>query len=150
MGNLTGFDASNYDPNGGDFEPMPIGDYMAVIGGSEFKDTKAGDGSYLALTIEIVQESHKGRLVWDNLNLQNKNEKAVAIANSTLSAICNAIGIMRPDDSAELHNKPMIVTLGIEEYKGKKKNVVKKYSPMDGAPATLTSPANSAKPPWQK
>ena len=51
MTDLNGFNAHDVEPI--DFEPLPEGDYLAAITRSETKATKRGDGSYLALTIQI-------------------------------------------------------------------------------------------------
>ncbi len=106
------FDASSIEPTS-DFEVLPIGDYKAQITKSEMKETNAGDGEYLSLTHTIIDGEYKGRLVFCNLNLRNKNAKAVEISQRNLSAICRAVGVMQPKDSSELHNKPMLIKIKI-------------------------------------
>ena len=61
------FDATAVDTNGGggDFEPIPNGNYQAVITASELRSNKAGNGTLMALTWEIVGPTHVGRLIWD-------------------------------------------------------------------------------------
>jgi len=147
------FDATQVDP-AGSFEPIPKGDYPAIMIESEFKDTKAGDGQYLQVVWEIMSGEHKGRRLFDRLNLHNKNETAVKIAQGSLSAICHAVGVLHPKMSEELHGKPCLVKVIIEERKdqpGTMKNEVKGYAAINGAaPVTSTSPAASARPPWKK
>ena len=131
MANLgTTFDANQVSPETG-FDPIPAGDYTAFIKESEMKQTKKGDGNYLSLTIEILEGQYKGRNLWDNLNLQNPNQKTVQIAQSTLSQICRATGQMQVTDSQELHNKPMIVTIGFQKG-DQSQNQIKKYKKLDG------------------
>ncbi|MFO7900232.1 MAG: DUF669 domain-containing protein [Planctomycetota bacterium] len=60
MANLNGFNAREVEPEVG-FEPIPAGKYLAIITGSEMKDTKAGTGRYLELTFEVIEGKHKGR-----------------------------------------------------------------------------------------
>ncbi len=103
-----GFDANQVEPTN-DFEPIPAGKYVAVITESEMKPTKAGTGSYLQLTFQILEGEHKNRLLWTRLNLDNPNATAVQIARSELSAICRAVGVMTPSDSVELHNLPLVI-----------------------------------------
>lgn len=158
-GNLAGFDANKFEPNRA-FEPIPTDWYKAVIVESELKKTKAGDGKFLELTIEVVDGPHKGRKVWDRLNLENPNRQAVDIARSTLSAICHAIGRMTPSDSAELHNIPMETRVTVTKRKdnGEMSNEVKGYRATKGGAAVAGAPAQQERqgadtggeepPPW--
>lgn len=86
MANLDGFDANTVEPTS--FDPIPAGDYVAVIIESQMKATKASTGSYLQLEFEIIEGEYKGRHPWARLNLNNPNETAVKIARGELSAIC--------------------------------------------------------------
>lgn len=141
MANLS-FDATNVAPSD-DFSPIPAGDYLAVITESEVKPTKAGTGSYLALTFEITEGPSKSRKQWANLNLQNPNPKAVEIAQRELSAICHAAGKLQVFDSQELHYKPMIIRVDIEQSEGySPRNVIKAYKKYDGAAATPAAGGN--------
>lgn len=110
MANLNGFDARQVDPAEG-FDPIPAGKYLAVITETEMKDTKKGGGQYLQLTFQIIDGPFKGRYVWARLNLKNSNPTTVQIARGELSAICRAVGVMTPSDSAELHNLPLVISV---------------------------------------
>lgn len=157
--NLDGFDAEKVEPNVG-FDPVPAGEYIAVAVQSEFKPTKAGDGEYLMFTHEIIEGQYRGRRVFDRLNLKNKNDTAVKIAQGTLSALCRAVGVMRPRDSAELHNKPFKMRVIVEENKEKKGefgNSIKAYSaangaaaPPSGASAGASASAAATPKPWER
>jgi hypothetical protein len=149
------FDASVVEPTT-DFEAIPKGDYLAMVVDSEDKPTKSGDGKYLQLTLEILDGDHKGRRLWDRLNLWNKNETAVKIAQGSLSALCHAVGVLRPKDSAELHGKPVTIKVIVEERNDKPgvfKNEIKGYAAVGAAskaPATSAPAAASTRPPWKK
>ena len=54
------------------------------------------------------------RKIFDQLNLVNRNEQTVEIAQRTLSAICHAVGQVHVSDSEQLHFKPLIVTLKVK------------------------------------
>lgn len=157
MGNLSelNFDADVVEP-ATDFAPLPAGQYLAMAIGSEWKTTASGNGEYLQFCWEIVDGDHKGRRVWDRLNLKNPNETAVKIANGTLSAICRAVGVPRPKDSSELHGKPLTMRLTLEERTdkpGQFKNEVKGYAPVGSAEAApvAAKPATADKtPPWKR
>lgn len=154
-GNLYDFDATNVAPQTA-FEVLPAGSYSAMIVASEMTPTKDGNGEYLKLTLEIIEGVHTGRKLFDRLNLKNANQQAVDIARATLSAICHATGVMRPGDSAALHQLPMQITVRVVDRKdapGEKSNEVRGYKPI-GAPglANGPTPADAAKPTpsWKK
>jgi len=153
MANLDGFDASTVEPTG-DFAPIPNGEYLAMMIDSEFKKTKNGNGEYLQCCFEIVDGEHKARRLWDRLNLKNQNETSVKIAQSTLSAICHAVGIMKPQDSAELHGKPLKIKVVAEERDDKPgvfKNEIKGYESVNGKAVPPSQPAVvPGKPPWKR
>ena len=108
MADLSGFDANQVEPTG-DFEPIPAGKYLAVITESEMKANKAGTGSLLQLTFQVIEGEHQNRLLWARLNLDHPNAVAVQIARADLSAICRAVGVLAPKDSVELHNLPLVI-----------------------------------------
>lgn len=148
MSNLSGFNASNVEP-AQDFEAMPAGEYVACITDSEMKATSSGDGSYLSLTLEILEGEYSNRKVWNNLNLDNPNARAVQISERVLSSICHACAensgdnsLLTPLDSKDLHDIPMIIKLSLEEYNGSFRNEVKSYKTYGGkAPAQPKKPA---------
>jgi hypothetical protein len=157
MANLNGFDANRVEPTT-DFDPLPAGKYLAVITESEMKPTKAGTGSYLQLTFEILDGPHKGRKVWARLNLANSNETTVKIAQAELSAICRAVGVLAPNDSVELHNLPLVIAVKCKkradtgEITNEVKGYARKDAPQPPAPPTGTPPVPSANgtPPWKR
>ena len=153
MANLSGFDANNVSPEFG-FDPVPNGDYKAAIIQSEMKTTQKGDGSYLALTFEVLEGECKGRKVFTNLNLSNPNPTAVKIAQAELSAICHATGKMKPNDSIELHNIPMIISVACTKRKDTQElsNSIKKYTSMKEAMAGVGAGNGDSgeKAPWEK
>ncbi len=158
-GNLFGFDASKVEPQTG-FEAIPVGKYPAIITESEMKETKAHDGEYLQFTFEIVGDKFAGRLLWARLNLKNKNDTAVKIAQAELSAICRAVGKLTPGDSSELHNIPLMIDVKMDKpgEQGEARNKIGGYHPMaDAAHASAkvaevltTSGTTTATPPWAK
>ncbi len=153
MPNLNGFDANTVQPSA-PFEAIPAGKYMAMIIESEMKPTKNGSGSYLQLTFTILDGPHKGRMLWARLNLVNSNQTAVKIAQSELSAVCRAAGVMTPKDSCELHNIPMTITVKVKKRDdtGELTNEVKGFEPKSAAAASKPqqAPATSTTPPWRR
>lgn len=150
MANLNGFDANNVDPASA-FEPIPAGKYLAVITDSEMKATKSGNGHYLELTFQVIDGPCKNRLLWARLNLDNPNTQAVELAQGELSAICRAVGVMAPRDSAELHHLPLVVTVRCRKRDdtGEMVNEIRSYAKKDAATVPLqTATANAA--PWAR
>lgn len=150
MTDLSGFDAREVEPHVG-FDPIPGGKYLAVISESELKPTKKGGGHFLKLTFQILEGEYKGRLVWARLNLDNPNSTTVRIARSELSAICRAVGVLAPKDSVELHNLPLLITVGHKKRPdtGELTNVIKGYAKRDAVAAKPAATGNG-KAPWMR
>jgi len=105
------------------------GRYICELVGEATKPTKRGDGEYLELTWQVHQPRHgAGAKIIDRLNLKNPTAKAVAIANETLTSICNAGQIARPKASAELIGVFVEILVENEEYNGKIYSRAKSYS----------------------
>lgn len=152
MPTLNGFNANDVDPDFA-FEAIPVGKYLAVITESEMKPTKSGSGQYLQFTFQVIEGEYKGRLVWSRLNLDNPNATTVKIARAELSAICRAAGVPAPKDSVELHNIPLVITVGQKKRAdtGEMGNVIKGYARKDAVVARPTVPAsNGSAPPWKR
>lgn len=147
MANLAGFDASQI-PEQQEFSALPEGQYVVIATASEMKPTKSGNGQFLQFTFEVLDGPYKGRKLWARLNLVNPNQTTVDIAQRELGAICRAVGVIKPNDSAELHNKPMIVTVAVEiDDRKRESNIIKKYEAV--APrAAGAAPAASGGAPW--
>lgn len=147
------FDATQVEPSTGR-DPIPAGKYVAAITASEMKPTKNGTGSYLELEYQVLDGEHKGRKLWSRHTLQHPSAQTVQIARGELSAVCRAIGIMTPKDSAELHNLPLTVTVKVKkrEDNGELTNEIGAWARKDAAAGvpqqagpTTAAPAT---PPW--
>lgn len=167
MANLTGFDASKQGEML-NFDAFPAHKALGMMTKSEMKPTKAGTGSYLECEFTLLDGQYKGRKVWARLNLSNPSKQAEDIAQRELGAICKAVGINTPLDSADLHNKPIVLDIGYEpaapatkdKPATKAQNVIKSYTTATGtagaaapsaAPQGLAqAPKPAAVPPWQR
>jgi hypothetical protein len=152
------FDSTTIEPIGS-FELLPVGEYLVIISGSEYKKTKPKDGrvvsEYLSLTFTVVDGESKGRKLFASLHIDNPNPDAKEIAKRTLSAICACIDTPRPKMTEEMHNKPLVVKVAIRPANGQfdAQNEIKAYKRADGKP--LTAPVANAVPatgkrPWEK
>ena len=134
------FDATQHDPNAtGGNRVIPPGRYQAEIVASEDKSTKDGQGKMLVLTVRINDGDEFGTDLTERLNLVNKSEKAQRIANNTLSAICYAVGILRPHDSEELHHRSMLIDVKVEETASVDKVTKQPQYNEDGTPKMFQS-----------
>lgn len=134
FGTIGGFDANKVEPNK-PMEVLPAGDYDAIIVKSDLKDNAKGTGKLLNLELQIINGPAQNRKLWDRLNVVNSNPVAEQIAKGTLSAICRAVGVLTPRDSAELHNKPLRAKVAItKDTNGNPRNEVKGYSGRQAGP----------------
>jgi len=117
-----------------DFDVIPAGKYVAEIVKSEMRETKAKTGQFLFLQMKILKGDHKGRVLFDRLNLVNPNETAVEIARKTLKRICDAVGKKKITDSKVLHDTPMNVQVSIKpaDDNWPAGNEIKGYYKIDG------------------
>jgi len=162
MANLNGFNANEVNPNV-PFEVRPAGEYVAHMVASETKENSKKTGTFLLCEFEVIEGKHKGAKFWDRLNLNNPSSQAVAIARGALSTICRAVGVMKPKDSCELHNLPLILIVKLKKRddNGEDTNEITGYKKK---PSSLEKPqeqsVNSSqqaeasqideKPPWEK
>jgi hypothetical protein len=153
---LDGFNAGAIEP-AAPRGTIPAGKYKCVIVSSEERPTKAMTGTMLKLQIQVIEGPHQGAMVFDQLNINNPSQTAQEIAQRTLSAICRATGVMMPQDSSDLHNKPLLVTVRVENSKEYgAQNKVSGYEPCGGgaaapvAAAAVAAPAPSNLPPWKR
>jgi Protein of unknown function (DUF669) len=159
----TSFDASGIEP-AASYDVLPAGKYVAQIVESEMRVTSNGMGQFLWLMLDILEGPHKGRRVFDQLNLVNQNPTTVEIAQRALSAICHATGKMQVSDSEELHLIPMTIQVTVKPPKNGygERNAIRYLVPAEGAysapakpqSASATAPAAAAPKiaaaPWNK
>lgn len=158
----TTIDPTTIPPSRG-FELLPDGEYVAHIIQNDVTATKGGTGEILTLTWEILEGEYERRRVWQRINYLNNSEKAQAIGQGQVSAICDAIGYKEHfDDGDVLMFQPAIIVVG----KGKTspqypdpQNEIKHVKaltaqPPASKPQTTAAPkpavANGAKPPMGK
>lgn len=143
---ILDFDATTIETSS--FEAIPTGVYEAVISESKMQENKAGTGSMLVLTFDIVSGEYTGRKLWEYLNINHPNTQAVEIARQTLAMICKAVNVTRITDSSELHDRPMLITVrATKQQDGTIRNDIRGFKPVPShaAPkAPAQAPANTA------
>lgn len=130
------------------FAPIDAGWYACEMRKSLLKATKNKDGKYLACDFIVVDEDSPadGRKLYTNLNLVNKNEIAVKIAESDLKKMCIAAGRDEADeleDSEDLHDILMMVKVSVkaETADWPAKNELKDYLSIEAYEAMLDEQA---------
>lgn len=125
-----GFTASEYKPDEG-FQPLPPGDYPAIITESEVKANSTNTGSYMKVKFVITEGQYTNRVIFNNYNISHQNPKAEEIGRGQLSALCLALGNPNASDSDQLLNQSCVITLGIRNNpQYGPQNDVKGYKPL--------------------
>ena len=151
-----GFGDSGYDanaPENNQANVIPKADYRAVIVKSDKVATKDGKGFRLTLQFQILEGEFKNKIIFEGLNLwlaetDDKKREAVKIAKGQFSELCRAVNVINPRDSAQLHDLPVTIKVGIQEAKGDfpARNKVTGYKPASRAEMQPTLPAQPAAP----
>jgi hypothetical protein len=118
------------------FAPIDERWYPAEITKSEVKSTKDKQGKYIAFSFKVDEDDQDaaGRMVYTNLNIINKNETAVKIAQADLKAICVAVGHEGElEDTEDLHGITMCIKVSIkaETSQWPAKNEIKAFKNID-------------------
>lgn len=122
--------------------PIPDGKYIAHIIESDLQPLKSGNGEALKLVFEVLDGEFKGRKVIERMNIVHANPDTQRIAQSQLSALCHAIQVMELSDSAMLHYKPVVISVGIRKQEGyDPQNNIKGFEATGGAVHTPAAPA---------
>lgn len=133
MGFDIGFNASGIDPQQA-FEALPAGDYPVLVSRVEVKQTKAGSGQYLEVELDVQSDAHRGRKLFDRINLWNANPKTVEIAQRQLSGLCHATGELNLANTDQLLGKVAIATINAKDNPPYGvRNEVRAYKAPDGA-----------------
>ena len=132
-----GFDCNSVDPTEDFLKP---GDYVVQIMESEVKPNKKQTGHYLALVLQVVQESEsKGRKLYDYINIQNPNQTTERIAQKSLSALGRSTNIWSIQDPRQLLNQVVIAVV----TRNDSGNNIRTYKPA----VEMQSAAPAAQPP---
>jgi len=137
---LLDFDTSNVQISENDFKSLPAGEYIVMVTATDLKETARNpDNKYLKITMDVIDGKHKGRKVYENLNLWRANntendQTTVKIAEQKLTKLCHAAGVESFGRTEEFHNKPFEVTLRVTPATDKygEGNAITKYARVGG------------------
>lgn len=155
MGDLGQTFSLDQLPTGEEFTPVPDGDYLCTVKGAEVKPTKNGTGKLLKLQLEITGPTHAGRVIFDQINIQNANQVAQEIGLRQFGELMRATGVANVEDSQVFVGRSLSARVTTEHSEGyDPQNRVKRYKPAPGGAPQVTRPATPAaqpsasKPPW--
>lgn len=156
MGNLEGFNADEFKDDG-DYAPLPKGDYEVTVIESSVSPTKAGDGTYAKLVLQVVDGERAGRRIYHYCNISNPNQSAEDIGKRSLAQVCRAVGNPTPSSTEDLHDIPFMVKVihkNRSDNEGVEARVARAYALNDRvepAPqkAEVAATTGGEKPPWQ-
>jgi len=127
------FNAAEVEPSA--FEAIPAGTYEAVVSNSESKPMKSGNGMGFNFEFEIVSGEFKGKKVFAWITFEHRTSPdAQRIGREQLSALCRAVGVSQLNDTVQLHNLPLMITVAIDRSDATR-NIVKGYKAKAGAAA---------------
>ena len=144
------FNAAEIDTTSRD--AIPSGTYEAVVTDSEMKATKNGLGMGINLTFEILSDGPaKGRKVFVWINYEHPKAEAQRIGREELASLCKAVGVAELNDTNQLHNLPLLITVGLDRN-DPTKNVIKAYKAKAGQTQqpVQKSPQASGAAPWAR
>lgn len=120
-------DFSNIE--GGEFEPIPAGDYLVEIEKCEEKMSSSGN-NMLAMTFNVVEGDYAGRKIFDNYVL---TEKALWKLKSLFVALGEDVDGILEFDPSDLIGQTFLATVSIEESPGyDPANRIKKHKKAPG------------------
>lgn len=95
MDNFIDFDIKSYEPLQ-DFEPLPKNQYVLRITDAKLNLTNRGKTQgtgerAIRLDLMVVEGEHKGRVIFDFLNIENASDKAKDYARRKLRTICTIL-----------------------------------------------------------
>ena len=101
------------------------GVYNAVVSGAEQSENKAGTGSYVKVSFDMIDES--GYSVLNFYNISHENVKVEAMGKRDFKRLVEAAtGGVNLERLEDLIGKKVCVTLGHTEFNGERTNNVKK------------------------
>lgn len=134
-GNITAlfggqpFDPNAYEPSK-DFEVLPPGKYTCLIEDAELKDTKAGTGKLIKVTLRVLGEGdYKNRKFFDNINVCNPNEECQRMGIAQLSSIARATQCYPLKDTNDLVDEVVVAVVKVKKRKdtGEDQNDIRTY-----------------------
>jgi len=143
---ILDYDPTEYETKGV-LVAIPAGAYECMVQSVEMKQTKDETGSYLKVTLVVTDGDYKGRLLFDNLNVRNKSERAQVLGREALNGLLAAAEIPGERDMSVLVQRTVTAKVTVEKSEAYgEQNKVKGYlAPSSGVKTTTAAAAPSTK-----
>jgi hypothetical protein len=133
------FDATSVAPQQS-LSPIPAGTYVASIIESDVKTTKENTGQYIQAVFQVLDGQFAGRKVFGRINVRNQNAQAEQIGQAQLSALQHAVGVLRMDDTQQLHGRPVQIRVKVRKDDSGRYEDSNEITGYAAAPAGTTLP----------
>jgi hypothetical protein len=138
---------------GGNYEPLPDGDYDLQIIEATAKVAQSGKTMF-AVKAQVTAGAHAKRLVWDNLVVTPDSPAALGMFFRKMAALGLGREFFGANPSnaqieAALQNRTFRAQIGSRTWNGSKKNEIKMYyvaNAAAAAPTTAAAPAPAPAP----
>ena len=84
------FNFNEVDAN--QFRPLPAEVYKVIVDDVNYQETRSGTGEYIKVKYIVQDGDYKDRVIFQNFNVKNDNEKAVQIGLAQLKGFLIAVG----------------------------------------------------------
>jgi len=134
-GNLTAlFGGQPFDPNAHepskDFGVLPPGKYTCLVENAELKDTRAGTGKFVKVTLKVLEVGpHENRKLFDNINVFNPSENCQSMGIAQLSALGRAAECFPLGDTNDIIDKVVTAVVNVKKRNdtGEDQNNIQTY-----------------------
>ncbi len=113
---------------------LPDGKYVVQVIKSEIKSTKAGDGSYINMTLKVLKGDKAGKMLWKMITLSNPSAQAEEIGQKQIYILNRICGLKRLEDTEQYHGVPMMVEVYTKKSEGyPDKNEIASFVALEGS-----------------
>ena len=148
------FNAATVEPKVDSFEPIPEGEYVAIITDSPIGPSKNSPwNTQIAFTFKVIDGPFANRTVFDYVTIETsanpaqqsqeqitKANNAVMKGRGRLSAICHAVGVLNVAQTEDLHSRPLIIKVKVKPGSGSygPGNNIVDFKKLEGQQAPVT------------
>ena len=126
-----------------EFQPIPDGVYPVLVEKITIKDTADGTGRRANVQLKVTDGDHKGRVVFDGMNLHNKNRDAQRMGRDQVVSLLTAAGIKGERNLSKLVQREVLAKIKTKPaqngYEASNQVAINGYRPLGGATAAPPS-----------